>query len=64
MRNATKKPLLVDYDEAAELLDVSRNTVRRLVSTGKIKPVKFGRHAVRLRLADVERIADGTVELA
>jgi excisionase family DNA binding protein len=49
-----RQPLLLTVDEVAQLLGLSRRTVWRLRSTGRIPaPVRIGR-SVRWRRADVD----------
>ncbi|TDD26541.1 DNA-binding protein [Kribbella turkmenica] len=48
---------LISYETAARLLSVSRRTVERMVSDGKLQPVPVGRR--RLILVDeLRRLAD------
>lgn len=37
------KPLVYTLDQVADLLQVSRRTVDRLVAEGRIRPVRIGR---------------------
>lgn len=48
---------LVDYDTAADLLDVSERTVRRLVESGDLPVIKIGR-ARRVRVVDLNRYVE------
>ena len=53
-------PLLLKYDEAAELLNISTSTLYEMVRNGKIQVVQFGNGAktgvgcTRFRLRDLE----------
>ncbi|HML44657.1 MAG TPA: helix-turn-helix domain-containing protein [Hyphomicrobium zavarzinii] len=49
-------PVLVDVNEAATLLSVSRSTIYKLIKTGELPVKKIGR-AARLRRADVLALA-------
>jgi excisionase family DNA binding protein len=50
------KKQMVSPQHAAEMLDVSRYTVRRWIKTGKLPAVKFSSSTIRIRVADVERL--------
>jgi excisionase family DNA binding protein len=54
---ATDRRLLVKVEEAADMLSVSKAAIRKWLSYGLLNPVKVGR-SVRLRLSDVEQIAE------
>lgn len=43
--NQNEKLGLVTYEEAAELLQLSKAMVHKLVGSGQLKPVKIGRRA-------------------
>jgi len=49
---------LLKIKEAAELLAVNPETVRRLIRKGKLKAVKIGR-LWRIRKEDIEALAEG-----
>jgi excisionase family DNA binding protein len=49
------KAELVSIAQAAELLGVSRDTVRRLLTVGELGSVRIGK-AVRIPCADVDRL--------
>ena len=45
MRKAKREPLpplLISLDETAARLDLSRTTIKKLISTGKLRSVKIG----------------------
>jgi len=46
---------LLNYKQAAERLNVSERTLRRMIPE-KIKPVILGAHTIRFRLSDLERL--------
>jgi excisionase family DNA binding protein len=46
---------LLTYREAADRLNISERTLRRMVPE-KIKPVVLGSHTIRFRLSDLERL--------
>ena len=48
---------LLSVNDVRELLSCSRNTVARLVATGKLRPLKLGR-AVRFHPDDVRRMIE------
>lgn len=50
---AAGAPILVDYDEAARLMSISRRTVVRLVESGKLTAYRF-LGAVRILRSDIE----------
>ena len=47
---------LLTYKEAAERLNISERTLRRMAEAGRIKPISFGVKTVRFRLSDLERL--------
>lgn len=47
---------IVDINEAARLLSVSSRTVRRLISDGDLKAIKFGPRKTRLKVGDLQRL--------
>jgi excisionase family DNA binding protein len=50
--------LLVSREEAAQLLNISLSTLKRMEERGELpKPQKFGERIVRHRLIDIEAIA-------
>ena len=49
--------LLIDYDEVARRLGISRRTVQRLVSTGELPVVALGRQR-RVHVEDLAAFAD------
>lgn len=52
--------LLVSIKHAAELMDVSEWTVRRLVERGDLPSVQFGRReSIRIPYRAIERLAKG-----
>ena len=50
----SRRDPLLTVIEAAELLQVSTRTIRRLTASGALRAVRVGR-AVRLRIAEIER---------
>ena len=60
MPKKTLTPLLLKYDQAAELLNISKSTLYEMVRNGKIQVVQFGNGAktgvgnTRFRLKDLE----------
>ena len=52
-QSRTMGPLTLSYDRTAEVLDVSRSTLKRLVRTGAIPVVEVG-GVPRVRAADLE----------
>ena len=48
---------LVSREEAAELLNVSLSTLKRLEGADLPEPIKFGERIVRHRLVDIEGLA-------
>ncbi|MBA4105667.1 MAG: DNA-binding protein [Pirellula sp.] len=46
---------LLTYREAAERLNISERTLRRMIPD-KIKPITLGSHTIRFRLSDLERL--------
>jgi DNA-binding transcriptional MerR regulator len=49
---------LVRPGEAADLLALSRRTLRRYEVSGRLPPVKINRRVTRYRLADVLRLME------
>jgi len=49
-----KLPVYVSLEEAAEILSVSTETVRRRISDGTIPAHHCGRRPIRIRLEDLE----------
>lgn len=49
------KKQMVSPQQAADMIGVSRYTVRRLIKTGKLPAVKFTSATIRIRTADIER---------
>ena len=52
-------PLLLTISEAARRLNLSRNTVRRIVKEGRLARVEIYTGSFRLRRLDVEALAAG-----
>lgn len=52
-RVSTGPPLLIKYETAAQLLEISESTVKRLIKSGELHPVAIG-GASRLRRAEIE----------
>ncbi len=53
------RPLLLTLSEAARRLNLSRNTVRRIVKEGRLTRVEIYTGSFRLRRLDVEALAAG-----
>lgn len=49
------EPIVYTLDETAELLKVSRSTVRNLIRRGELHPVKIG-NSVRVTAEELHRI--------
>ena len=47
---------LLTYKQAAERLNCSERTLRRMAAAGKIKSLVLGSHTIRFRLSDLERL--------
>lgn len=64
-RTPFQPPLLVTYDEAAQLLSVSARTVQRMIGRGDLAVVRLTVDTPRLRYADLVKIirGDGEVRL-
>lgn len=60
---AAPNALLVNADEAAATLAVSRRTVERLARSGELRVVRIGR-TVRFRRADLESLVERHMEVA
>ncbi len=56
---ADDRPLLLTISEAARRLNLSRNTVRRIVKEGRLTRVEIYTGSFRLRRLDVEALAAG-----
>lgn len=48
---------LISLAEAARLLDVSTDTVRRMIARGELQAVRVGLRKIKLRVTDVEAAA-------
>ena len=55
MQTTTVMPIAVSLDQAAHLIGVSRSTIERLVSTGRLNSARVGRR-VLIRRVDVEGV--------
>lgn len=53
------RPLLLTVSEAARRLNLSRNTVRRVIKEGRLRKVEIYAGSYRLRRLDVEALAAG-----
>ena len=53
----TSTPQYLTYEKAAEQLDVSKNTLRKMVKDGIIPAVRFSPRVVRIRQADLDASA-------
>ena len=55
------EPLLVDVQEFADLLNISRSTLFSLVSAGRIgpQPIRLGRRRLYRRIEVVDWVAEG-----
>jgi len=54
----TEHDRLVKPDEAANLLALSRRTLRRYEVNGRLRPIKLNQRVTRYRLADVLRLME------
>lgn len=45
---------MVSLETAAELMDVSVKTLRRMIARGELRAVRFGSRLIRVRVADLE----------
>ncbi len=54
----TDAPLLMTATTAAKILSLSTPSIRRLVDSGVLTPIRLG-GAVRFRVADLVSLADG-----
>jgi excisionase family DNA binding protein len=56
-----ERKLLLTVEEAAAVLDVSENTVRRMIESSQLDSIKGGppRRLRRVRRSEVERVLDG-----
>lgn len=54
--NERPMPRFVTPAQAAEILQVNRRTIWRLVETGRLRKVKLGHRLTRFKLADIEQI--------
>ncbi len=50
-----RRPLVVTVDQAAEMLAISSRTVWRLISTGALPAVRFGR-STRIRVEAIDAL--------
>ena len=57
--SADDRPLLLTVSEAARRLNLSRNTVRRVIKEGRLRKVEIYAGSYRLRRLDVEALAAG-----
>jgi excisionase family DNA binding protein len=46
----------VGIPEAAEYLDLSEKTIRRLIESGRLTAYRFGSRVVKLKLADLDAV--------
>lgn len=51
--------MMIDKDEAAERLGVSRNFIDNLIKKGELKFVKLGTRTVRIPESEIDRIIAG-----
>jgi excisionase family DNA binding protein len=59
---AKEPPALMSLREGAEILGVSRESMRRLIKAGSLEPVRIpGLGNARYRRADIERLVAGEV---
>lgn len=47
-------PVYLSLDEAADCMSVSVKTIRRLIAAGILPAYRFGKRAIRVKLADLE----------
>jgi excisionase family DNA binding protein len=58
-RAARRHPIpraYVSIREAAEHLDLSEKTIRRLIDRGELRAYRFGSRVVKLKLADLDSV--------
>ena len=48
----------VGIREAAEYLDLSEKTIRRLIGRGELRLYRFGARVVKLKVADLDSVYD------
>ena len=53
------RPLVVNQAEAARLLGVSRFTIRKMASLGRLKPVNLAVDCVRYSMSQLELLIAG-----
>ena len=53
---------LMDINEAAAYLAVSRATVYRLINKGTIRTYRILSHTVRIRKSELDQFIDGTLD--
>jgi excisionase family DNA binding protein len=49
----------VPVREAARLLGVGRNTIRKMIRDGTVKAIRLGPRQTRISVASIEALADG-----
>lgn len=54
---AKNMPRYIALADAAAVLDVDVSTLRRYIAAGRLPAYRVGARAIRLKLADVERLA-------
>jgi excisionase family DNA binding protein len=52
--NNSVSKLLLSLPEAAEALSVCERTISRLISRGKLHPIKVGQRGVRVAVSDLQ----------
>jgi predicted site-specific integrase-resolvase len=62
MNKFTEQDRLVKPDEAADLLALSRRTLRRYEVAGRLTPIKLNSRVTRYRVADLLRLIGKEVE--
>lgn len=50
---------LLTIEEAAERLKVSKRTIRRYISSGRLPATRVTRKTVRIKYADIDRLLRG-----
>ncbi|MGD0138513.1 MAG: helix-turn-helix domain-containing protein [Tepidisphaeraceae bacterium] len=62
MSETTIQPLLVSAEDAARLLSISKRSLWRLVSQGRVHRVKFSKRLVRFRTDEISALVSSQRE--
>ena len=55
---ADTESLVVTYDEACQLMSISRATLQRMLARGDLQRVVIGQNCSRIRRADIMRLVN------